>query len=308
MPDSTPPSSLAGWVEDALSGLAVPMMAIVLVAIGALLYVSGILTEGWTAALIVFAVAIVAAGYLAREALSPRADDFARKLLWGAAAGVLLLTALPAFRTVVPGAPLATGDLGAAGDVVAVPGGGAVRVLVQTTLPAEGAPAVSFRVGGLTPPAEGKLERTYSYARVGRGGRTRVAHDHTSTFFEGKVAGDGPLRLERLSGEPVGGLHVAVFPEPVPTWLFVVLGVVVAAVAAAADARLRKGNAAPVAAMALAFGVLVTENATPAAAVGTTFGSILLGAIVGAVVGAVLAFVARRVLPAPAAAGRTGRG
>jgi hypothetical protein len=306
MPETRSPSSLALWLEGALTGFALPMMAIVVAAIGAALYMAGILSEGWTAAFVVIAVAVAAAGYLVREALSPRADDVARRLLWGTAAGVLLLTAVPAFRTVVPGAPEAAGELGVVGDTLPVPHAGTVRVLVQGTLPEAGAPVISFRLAGITPPAEAKLERTYSFARVGRGGRTRVAHDHTSTYLEGKVADGGALRLERLSGEPAGPLRVAVFPEPLPTWVFVALAVLVAALAAVADARLRSGNAAAVAGMALAFGILVTENATPATAVGTTVGSILLGAIAGALGGALLAFVAKRFV-APSAAARAAR-
>jgi NhaP-type Na+/H+ or K+/H+ antiporter len=75
---------------------------------------------------------------------------------------------------------------------------------------------------------------------------------------------------------------------------------------AIADARLRKGNAAAVTAMALAFAIIVTENATPASALGTTFGAILLGAICGAVAGVLLAAIARKLLPPPATRGARG--
>jgi hypothetical protein len=126
-------------------------------------------------------------------------------------------------------------------------------------------------------------------------------------FLEARLAPARTLRLDRLSGEPVGALHVAVFPEPVPTWLFVAMALVIAIGGAIADARLRKGNAAAVTAMALAFGLIVTENATPASAIGTTFGAILLGAISGAIAGVVLAAIARRIVPAPPA-GRGARG
>ncbi len=305
MPESTPTTATSLWLEEALSGWALPGAALALVAVAGALDLSGHLGEGGVAAAIVVGVAVVAAGYLAREAVAPRVDLFARNMLWGAAAGVLVLATWPAIRTVLPGAPIAAGDLGV-GDTLVVPRGGNVRVLVQAQLPPEGTPTIAFRLGGVQPPAEGRLERTYSYARVGRGGRTRVPHDHSSMFLEAHVAPGVPVRLERLTGEIVGPLHVAVFPEPLPTWLYVALAVVIAIGGAIADARLRKGNAAAVTAMALAFGIIVTENATPASALGTTFGAILLGAISGAIAGVVLAALARKIVPAPAGRGARG--
>ena len=306
MPEPTSPTPISLWLEEALSGWGLPAAALALVAIAGVLYLTGRLGEGWVAAAIVVAVAVLAAGYLAREAVAPRVDLLARNMLWASAAGVLVLATWPAVRTVVPGAPMAAGDLGAVGDTLALPRGGTVRVLVQAQLPSEGTPTVGFRIGGVQPPAEGRLERTYSYARVGRGGRTRVAHDHSSMYLEARVAPGGTLRLDRLTGEPVGPLHVAVFPEPLPTWLFIAIALVIAVGGAIADARLRKGNAAAVTAMALAFAIIVTENATPASAIGTTFGAILLGAISGAIAGVVLAAVARRIVPPPAS--RAARG
>lgn len=306
MPEPTPTTPTSLWLEEALSGWGLPIAVLAAVGIAGALYLAGRLDEGWVAAAMVVAVAVLAATYLAREALSPRVDLLARNMLWAAAAGVLVLATWPAVRTVLPGAPMAAGDLGAVGDTLAVPRGGNVRLLVQAQLPQNGTPTISFRIGGLEPAAEGRLERTYSYARVGRGGRTRVAHDHSSMFLEARVAPGGTLRLDRLTGEPVGPLHVAVFPEPLPTWLFIAIAVIIAAGGAIADARLRKGNAAAVTAMALAFGILVTENATPASALGTTFGAILLGAISGAVAGVVLAALARKIVPPPAGRGARG--
>jgi hypothetical protein len=297
MPE-TVPSSFSLWLEEALTGWVLPVAALVAVGVAGALYVAGVLPEGWTGGLIVLAVSIAAAGWLVREALAPREDPLPRTLLLVAAAGVLVLTAWPAFRTVVPGAPLAEGAL-EQGDALAVPHAGTIRVLVQGQLPPGGTPSLAFRLAGVEPSAEGRLERTYSYARVGRGARTRVAHDRTSTFIEARLPRGASLQLESLRGDHVGPLQVAVFPEPIPGWLLVVLAVAIAAVAAIADARIGKGNGAVVAGMALAFGVLVTENATPASAVGETFGSILLGAIAGALGGAILGFLARRAVPAP---------
>jgi hypothetical protein len=289
----------------------VPLAALGAVAVAGALYLLGAIADGAAAAVVIAAAGLAAAAQLVRPALAARADPAGRALALAAAAGTLCLTVLPSFRTVAPGEPLAQGVLAARGDAMPLPAGlpSRVRLLVHVPLPQTGTPQVRFRLGGTTPPAEGQLERTYTYARVGRSGRSQVAHDRSDTYVSARLTpGAQALALEQLSGDAAGPLTVAVYPDRLPPLLLGALCAVALLIAAAAEARLRQGSVAAIAGMALAFGLLITGNATPASAVGTTLSSVLLGAVAGAAVGSAAAWIARRVLPAPAlAAGRGAR-
>ena len=113
------------------------------------------------------------------------------------------------------------------------------------------------------------------------------------------------MRLDLLQGEHAGPLRVSAFPDRLPTAVAWGLAIVVALLAAAAEGRVPHGtNAGVIAAVAVAYGLLFSGNATPDAAAGTAFGSVLLGLFAGALFGALAVLVARRVLGGP----RTERG
>ena len=310
MPDPRPPSSFATWLDEALSGIVLPMLAIVAMAAAGGMYLVGVLSEGATAGVLIALASLAAAAAVLRPALTGRVDPVGRWLTVAAASGTLLLTGAPALATVNPGQPLVEGDLSARGDAFPLPSftPGRARLLVHANLPAAGVPQASFVLAGPNPPVRGHLERTISYARVGRGGRAAVPHDHSSAYLEAKLAGARSISLERLDGETAGPLHVAVYRDLLPTAAHVALALLVLAVAAAAQARLRRGSGAAFAGMALAFGLLVAENATPDAAVGTALGAVLLGGFTGAVAGALAGWIARRLVAPPAEAPRSARG
>ena len=297
------PSNFILWLDEALSGWMLPVAALAAVAVAGLLYLTGLASEDATATVVVLAVGLVAALFLLRPALDPRRDAAARALAIAAALATALATLLPSLRTVRPGDPMFEGDLGQVGESIAVPSAaaGAVRLLVSGKLPERGEPSASFTIEGTTPAVEGKLDRTYGYARVGRSGRARVAHDHTSDYYPARLPdGAKALTLTRLSGQLGSRLAVAVYREPIPVtggpW---VLAVVALLLACAADARLGQKNTLSVAAgMALAFGLLVTYNATPAAAVGPTVGGVVLGALTGSLAGWIVGVLVRQVVPA----------
>ncbi|BDG05779.1 hypothetical protein [Anaeromyxobacter oryzae] len=301
MPDPRPPSPFTLWLEEALTGWILPVAGLVALGIAAGLYLLGYLPEGATAAVVAVLAGLLAAVHVVKPALAPRADGVARILAGIAAAGALVLAVVPPVESVTPGTPLIEGSLPERGATIALPAStpSHVRLLVHVPLPQTGTPEVRFRITGTEPPAEGKLERTYSSARVGRSGRTQVAHDRSSTYVATRLAGGAPaLVLDRLSGERAGDLQVAVFPDRIPPALHWTLAIAVVLLAAAAEARLRKGSSAAVAGMAVAFGLLVADNATPTSAIGTTLGSVLLGGIAGAAAGGLAAFLAKRVVPA----------
>jgi hypothetical protein len=300
------------WLEEALTGWILPVAAILAVGAAAGLYLLGVLPEGALSAAVAVLAGLLAAAQVVKPALAPRADGAGRALAALAAAGTLVLTAYPAVESVAPGRPLAEGVLPDRGATVPLPASVPphVRLLVHVPLPSRGTPEVRFRIGGTVPPAEGKLERTYSSARVGRSGRTQVAHDRSSTYVAARLAGGArELVLEDESGQAAGPLDVAVYRDLLPPPLHWALAIAVVLLAAAAEARFRKGSGAAVAAMGVAFGLLVADNATPTSAIGTTLGAVLLGAIAGGATGGLAALVAKRLVPAaPPPSGRGARG
>ncbi|MFL5272058.1 MAG: hypothetical protein ACJ79E_08340 [Anaeromyxobacteraceae bacterium] len=299
------PSAFSLWLAEALSGWMLPVAALVIVGVVGLLYLAGFLSEALTATVVVVALAAGISLYVARQALDPRRDDTIRALAAAAAALTLFATAWPALRTVHPGEPIFTGDVGQIEETLAVPAtaAGRVRFLISGRLPERGDPSASFTLTGTREPVEGKLERTYGYARVGRGGRARVAHDHTSDFYEAFIpAGTRALKLDRVVGQLGGRLRVEAFRDPLPMpwgpWAAAAIAVLLAS---AAEARLgRRSDLSVAAGMAVAFGLLVTFNATPDSAVGPTVGGIVLGAMSGALAGWIAGVIVRRfVEPAP---------
>ena len=296
------PSSFTLWLDEALSGWILPGAALVAVGVVGALYLAGIASEEATATLVVLAVGIVAALYIVRPALDAQREPLARGLAVVAAVATLVASLWPALRTVRPGEPLFAGDMGQVDDAIAVPPGvaGPVRLLVSGKLPDRGEPSVTFTITGTKEPVEGKLERTYGYTRVGRGTRARVAHDHTADYYPADLpAGALALKLERLSGQLGSRLAVAVFREPFPfaggPWILAGLALLLAC---AADARLAQRNNLSVATgMAVAFALLVTYNATPAAAVGPSVGGVVLGALAGSLAGWIVGAAVRQVVP-----------
>ncbi len=290
------------WLEEALSGWILPVAGLSVVAVFGVLYLAGIVSEETIASMVVLAVGLGVALYVLRPALDHGREAGSRAVAAAAAALTLVATALPALRTVHPGDPVFAGDVGQVDETIAVPEGfsGQVRLLVSGKLAERGEPSVTFVITGTRDPVEGRLERTFGYARVGRGGRARVAHDHTADFYPAQIApGARELKLDRIQGDLGSRLRVAVYREPIPVaggpWVLAALALLLASIA---DARLGlKNNLAVAAGMAVAFGLLVTYNATPAAAVGPAVGGVILGALGGSLAGWVTGVIARRLVP-----------
>lgn len=297
MPDT--PSSFQLWLEEALTGWILPVAALGAAGVGALLYMAGWLGEEGAGALLVLLVAGGTAYWMVRNALA--VHDAPRGWTWAAAAATFLAVVLPALPTVRPGAPVFEGDLGGQGQAMPIPAeaAGRLRLLVAGRLREGDERAATFSLAGPSPEVEGRIERTYGYARVGRGTRTRVAHDHVADWYDARVPeGTRELSLRKLTGQLGSRLHVSgyrpLLPTPVGPWVLAALALGVAAVA---EARLGRKNAVAVpAAMALGFGLLVTFNATPAQAAGPAIGALLLGAASGALAGWLAGALARRLL------------
>ena len=182
---------------------------------------------------------------------------------------------------------------------------GEVLLLVSTRLGGAADPVVSFRLGGFDRPVEGELRRTTGFARVGRGGSTKVTHDHDSDWFEAKLpAGAKEIRLERVQGLAASPLRVELFRDWLPHWLAWILSLVALALVAAGEVRCRRDSGAAIAAgVALGFGLVVSYNVTPGRAVVPALWAIVLGGVIGAPAAVLLRMALRRILPSAASRG-----
>jgi hypothetical protein len=260
---------------------------------------AGLLAEGSAAATLALLVPVSLALQMVRPALAAAVDPVTRGVAVVIALATALLAVLPALTAVAPGRPLAHGEVSRAGDRLELPPGalGAssrLRLLVHAPLPPGGTPQVAFRFTAGGAPLSGEVERTVSYARVGRGNRAAVAHDHNEVWVHGAVgAGATGVTLERIDGQVAGPLQVEVHVEWLPPMLLVLSSLLLLVAAAVWEARLGGGHVATLGGMALTYGLLVGGNATPHAALGTSLGAILLGALVGALAGSLMATLAR---------------
>jgi hypothetical protein len=265
-------------------------------------WMTGMLTESAVGAIVAVLVPFVLGLMVLRPAFSARFDPVTRALLGVAAVLSFLVAAVPAYEAVHPGEPQVVAELTRAGDVQAVPPGtsGRVLLLVSTRLGGTAEPVVEFRLGGFEEPVTGELRRTTGFARVGRGGSTKVSHDHDSDWFEAKLpASTKEIRLERVQGLSTTPLRVALYRDWLPHGLAWILSLVALALAAAGEVRCRRDSGATIAAgVALGFGLVVSYNVTPGRAVVPALWAIVLGAILGAPAAVVFRMVLRRILPA----------
>jgi hypothetical protein len=269
----------------------------------ALFWWTGLIGDSAIGAMIAIVVPLALAGMVLRPALDSRVDPVARALLGLAALLAFAVPAIPAYEAVHPGEPALVAELARAGDAQSVPAGvdGQVLLLVSTRLGGGAEPVVAFRLGGFEQPVEGELRRTTGFARVGRGGSTKVTHDHDADWFEAKLpAGAKEFRLERVQGLSSAPLRVELFRDWIPHRMAWILSIVALLLAAAGEVRSRRDSSAAIAAgVALAFGLVVSHNVTPARPVVPALWAIVLGAIVGAPAGVLLRMAFRRLLPAP---------
>lgn len=270
-------------------------------------WMTGMLTESAVGGIVTILVPLVLGLMALRPALSPSTDTATRVLLGVGALLAFAVAAVPAFEAVHPGEPQVVAELTRAGDVQSVPPGtsGEVLLLVSTRLGGAADPVVSFRLGGFDRSVEGELRRTTGFARVGRGGSTKVTHDHDSDWFEARLpAGAKEIRLERVQGLSASPLRVEMYRDWLPHWLAWVLSLVALSLVAAGEVRCRRDSGAAIAAgVALGFGLVVSYNVTPGRAVVPALWAVVLGGVIGAPAAVLLRMAFRRILPSSAPRG-----
>jgi hypothetical protein len=267
----------------------------VVVGVG-IFWMTGMITESAVGAIVAVLVPLVLGLMVLRPALSPTNDGVTRALLGAGALLVFAVAAVPAYEAVHPGEPRMVAELTRSGDVL---------LLVSTRLGGSADPVVSFRLGGFDAPVEGELRRTTGFARVGRGGSTKVTHDHDADWFEATLpAGAKEIRLDRVQGLSASPLRVDLFRAWLPRWLAWILSLVALALVAAGEVRCRRDAGAAIAAgVALGFGLVVSHNVTPGRAVVPALWAIVLGGVVGAPAAVLVRMALRRILPSAAARG-----
>jgi hypothetical protein len=269
------------------------------VAVG-VFYATGLLSESAVGGLLAVLVPLALGLVVARPAMGRGAPAAARALLLAAGILTFVVAMVPALEAVHPGEPAFVGELDPAAPAAELPAGvgGRVMVLVSTRLGPGQEPSVTFRLEGFEPAVEGRLERTWATARVGRGGSARIARDHDSDWFEARIpSGAREIRLERAQGLAGAPLRVALYRVWLPHGAAWVLALVVLALAAAGEVLAGVDHGSAIAAgAALGFGLVVGYNVTPASAVVPSLWAIVLGAIVGAPLAVVFRLVARRAL------------
>jgi hypothetical protein len=294
---SADPSPLEGLVRPWF----LPSFGLTVVVGVAVFWFTGLLTDSAVGGIVAVLVPLVLALMVARPALSPSVDPGTKLALGAAALLTFGVAAVPAFEAVHPGEPRAVAEFTRPDETQALPAGtdGSVLLLVSTRLGGSAEPVVSFRLGGFDRPVEGELKRTTGFARVGRGGSTKVTHDHDADWFEARIPKDAKeIRLERVQGLSTAPLRVEIFGNWIPHGVAIVLSLLALALAAAGEVRCRRDSGAAIAAgIALGFGLIVSYNVTPARAVVPSLWAIVLGAIVGAPSAVVLRMILRRVLP-----------
>ena len=278
------------------------------VAVGvAVFWMSGMITESAVGGIIAVLVPLVLGILVLRPALDPSVDGLTRGLLGVGAFLSFAVAAVPAYEAVRPGEPQLVAEFTRAGDVQAIPQGksGDVLLLVSTRLGGAAEPTVSFRLAGFERPVEGELRRTTGFARVGRGGSTKVTHDHDSDWFEAKLPENArEVRLDRVQGLSTAPLRVEFYRDWLPHGLAWILSIVALALATAGEVRCRRDSGAAIASgIALGFGLVVSYNVTPGRAVAPALWAIVLGAIVGAPAAVILRLVLRKFMPTAASRG-----
>ncbi|MCX5731460.1 MAG: hypothetical protein NTY18_08945 [Deltaproteobacteria bacterium] len=291
--------------ENPLEGLIrpwfFPSFGLTVVVGVAVFWFAGMLTESAVGAIVAVLVPLVLGLMVMRPALSSSVGTATRAMLFAAAILSFLVAAIPAFEAVHPGEPHVVAELTKVGETQAIPPGthGEVLLLVSTRLGGAAEPVVNFRLGGFDKPVEGELRRTTGMARVGRGGSTKVTHDHDADWFAATLpAGAKEIRLERVQGLSTAPLRIELFRDWLPHRLAWILSILVLALAAVGEVRAGRDSGAAIAAgVALGFGLVVSYNVTPAQAVVPSLWAIVLGAILGAPAAVLVRMAVRRLLP-----------
>ncbi|MCA9520077.1 MAG: hypothetical protein KC609_03860 [Myxococcales bacterium] len=292
------PSTYEIWYADNIEGRALPIVGVILAILFVVAYFFGWLPERFAGLII---AAVVVLGGAGAAAIALLGKDPPKNLRNAAIAVVLvagIVAAIPIFSTLVPGSPVARGELLAPGQSLELPKGlsGPIRIFLHGELQGTG-PAnarITFDIGSSR--VIGKLSRTEQRFRTGRRGTGTSLQDHTSEYLSASVPPDAhTLALRDVHGALIGGVHVDVYSELVSFRTAVVLDAVfLLAVAFIAGKLGATGFAAGSVGVAMIFGLLIYRLATPDSVVRPEIGAFVIALVAGMLVGGLLTYLTRR--------------
>lgn len=224
-------------------------------------------------------------------------------LLAGSFAAVLSM------RTLYPGAPMAAGEVSAAGERIPLPPHADGRVIIVATgkVGRAGMKTAHFVLSGTEVPVQGTLDSFHHHVRV-KHQRMGVGTASPTVRLQARIpeAADA-LRLASLQGGLDGPIHVEVYGAPWPGVVLYTLGALGLLAAALLHVHLRLQRYAVALGIVLAVGLFVQGFATPEVSFGFALAALAMAILAGAPVAGALVYAVRKLARVPAPTTRVRR-
>ncbi|MFP2956493.1 hypothetical protein ACLEPN_01360 [Myxococcus sp. 1LA] len=260
------------------------------------------LADGDAAAAFIAVAALGLCGAMLHEAWRGTKARWARTASIFVMGLVLVLAALPALETVLPGQPLAAVEVTEKGQSIPLPPSvnGRVLVVVRGRLAQTGNTEILFSIAGMEEMIRGTLERSRTYIRAKRG-RTHVWRNRLSFHQRGSIPrGVHALTVEQLEGSLEGPLRVEFYRNRWPPLLVAWAAGLVLLTASVLHARLQLRRYALFAGTALGTSLFIYNWGEPRADITFAAACLFLGFTVGAPIGWLASQALRTRSPSPA--------
>jgi hypothetical protein len=297
------------WFEEAWEGWIRPLGAMLLLAVGYLLYKFDILTEQPAGALAVLAVVVGSIGTGFAVALPLARQPWQRAMLFTLAAAALLGTLYSPLHTVLPGAPLAKGTMTSAQPKLTLTTGrsGPYDVTVSGHFKDAGRSdadsSYDLKItdnGGGSDEIAGAIERQNVVIRSRKGSSSSLEEHNEATYRLPDVRGP-TVTFNANDGvdDQLDGLTVTLHKGGLNPIIFIVLGALALAMALVLDTRLvdlkgkQKSYLTAAVAVAFAFSLRYPLYATSLHLVGPAVSELLWALVVGGLSGWAVGGLAR---------------
>lgn len=293
-PPQSPPLARA-MVIEALETWVVPALSVIAAATFWLLatldvWPPSVAVVGVGGALLVLTLFTSFRHYFLANRARHRQASLAFAVFWGAFLFVSF------FRSIFPGAPLASGVLRARGDPLASLQAGLYAVVVDgrfTGAEGKGNRRGHYQIeatasGGTKSLIEGDFEDSFARQRLGRRGTTVVEIQHTSQRHVARLPAEASLRLTEIDKSLEPEVQVTLYSAINP-WIFPIFGITGVLGALALEKWLDGDGSATMAASATFFVVdQYLRWAAPHPQMKSLIGAVLVGGFIGAPLAAIL--------------------
>lgn len=294
------PTTYELWYADNIEGRALPIVGLIGAVLFGTAYFFGWMPERWAGLIIATVVVLGGAGAAAVALLGAQPPKMLRNAAIAVLALATIAAAIPIINTLIPGSPIARGELVAPGQSLDLPKGlsGSIRIFVHGELQGTGAAnaRVALELGGQE--LVGHLSRTEQTFRTGRRGTGKSLQDHTSEFLSTYVpANASKLSLREVHGALIGGVHVDVYREWLSFRAALVIDVLLLCAIAFIAGKLGvTGFAAGAVGVTMLFGLMIFRLATPDAVVRPEIGAFVIALVGGMIAGGLLTYLSRRLV------------